>query len=309
MARQGRDLEILVARIEQVLAPRGATIRSPDFLEDRITGQKREVDISIRGNIGSAEILIICECRDRSGSQDVTWIEQIAQKRQDVGASKAIAVSSAGFTKPALAKSQFLAIDTRRLDDLTPESIADWFKAGSMTLATYHANVLHVSFDLESDCSETELTEDLKQILTDQGRAFTEKAFRCKTDGQSCSTSDIWSWVHNKQGDLINPTIPVSGERTRKTINANFKNPDQRYQVPLAEGFADIRAIRFVVDIWVSYSEVPIDRISAYSDRESELVQTVQYKFAVADEDYSVDLHRTPEGQITVTANIDPPQV
>src|SRR5262245_39374323 len=99
-----RDFELLVARIEEWLGPKGATVKSPDYIADRVTGELREVDASIRLHAGSAPILVTVECRDRVSVQDVTWIEQIASKRDSVGAARTIAVSSSGFTGPARSK-------------------------------------------------------------------------------------------------------------------------------------------------------------------------------------------------------------
>ena len=47
---------------------------------DKITNQPREVDASIRYQVGSVPILITIECRDRVAVQDSTWIEQLVQK-------------------------------------------------------------------------------------------------------------------------------------------------------------------------------------------------------------------------------------
>ncbi len=44
----GRDFEEMVARIEERLAPNGAIVNSPDYITDKVTGQPREVDASIR---------------------------------------------------------------------------------------------------------------------------------------------------------------------------------------------------------------------------------------------------------------------
>ena len=306
MPREGRNLEMLVTLFEGVLSPLGAIVKSPDFLDDLITGQKREVDISIRGKTGSADLLIICECRDRKALQDVTWIEQIAQKRGDVGAAKAIAISSSNFTEPALTKAKFLGIDTRLVNELTPAAIAEWFNAGSMTLRTLHADVVYASLDIGGYGSESKVAEESQTILREPNKTFTGNAFICKPDGETCSMSTIWSWVHSKQAHVINPTIPVSGERVRKTIDVNFSNPAQRYQLPMVDGLADIVSIRFVVDLWYSYREVPIENIFSYCDGSAELLETVRYKFCVDDTQYRLDLHRHPEGQTTVTTKFTP---
>ncbi|HUI39919.1 MAG TPA: restriction endonuclease, partial [Methanothrix sp.] len=104
MVRKGRDLELLVAFLENHLGPLGIEIKSPDYIQDKDTSQLREVDISLRSKIGSSNILAIVECRDRKGDEDVTWIEQLSRKRESVGADKAVAVSSSGFSDPAIIK-------------------------------------------------------------------------------------------------------------------------------------------------------------------------------------------------------------
>lgn len=69
-----REFEKLTALIEQHLGPQGAIVRSPDYITDKITGEQREVDASVRYQVGSVPILITIECRDRTSVQDVTWI-------------------------------------------------------------------------------------------------------------------------------------------------------------------------------------------------------------------------------------------
>ena len=44
MARKGREFELLIKRLETILFPKNAIINSPDFIFDKITKQKREVD-------------------------------------------------------------------------------------------------------------------------------------------------------------------------------------------------------------------------------------------------------------------------
>lgn len=50
--KEWRRFEKLVARIERVLAPKGAIVKSPDKIEDILTGSLREVDASIRMKVG-----------------------------------------------------------------------------------------------------------------------------------------------------------------------------------------------------------------------------------------------------------------
>ncbi len=117
--RSSKDLERLVARLERLLAPTDAVSTSPDYLPDKITDGKREVDVSIKSRIGSSPILMTLECRERARAEDVTWIEQLAAKRNSVGVDKAVAVSSFSFSEPAITKATFHGIEIRRLEDIT----------------------------------------------------------------------------------------------------------------------------------------------------------------------------------------------
>ena len=88
-----RDFEQLVARIEQALVGANVVVKSPDRIPSLLTRRLREVDASIRAQVGSATLLITVECRKRRAVQDVTWLEQLSSKKQALGAARTIAVS------------------------------------------------------------------------------------------------------------------------------------------------------------------------------------------------------------------------
>jgi|GEM_PF-1184145 len=125
-----REFEELVARIERTASPLGATVKSPDRIRDLVTGRLREVDASIRARVGTADLLITVECRRRSRRDDDTWIEQLATKRQKIGAAKTIAVSAKGFTAAALETAKRVGIEARVLSQVSPADIEGWFLAG-----------------------------------------------------------------------------------------------------------------------------------------------------------------------------------
>jgi hypothetical protein len=122
-----REFEKLVARIEQVASAHSAVVKSPDRIRDLTTGQLREVDASIRHRVGTTEILITVECRKRRRREDDTWIEQLASKRQKIGAAKTIAVSATGFSKAAIKTAKSLGIELRTLAKVSAADIEGWF--------------------------------------------------------------------------------------------------------------------------------------------------------------------------------------
>ena len=135
-----REFELLVSRIEAALAPAGAAIQSPDHILDRVTGEKREVDASIRYRVGSADLLITVECRDRTRTEDVTWIEQLATKQRQIGAAHTIAVSSTGFSGPASKAARMHGISTRVIDE-----VSDARSSTGLTDSKSRRSTLHVA--------------------------------------------------------------------------------------------------------------------------------------------------------------------
>ncbi len=121
-----RSFEELVALVERHLAPKGAIVRSPDRIPDKTTGQLREVDASVRYQVGSIPVLITIECRDRTSREDVTWIEQLISKRDSVGASVTVAVSSTGFSLPAIEKARSRGIEIRLLREVSEDAVREW---------------------------------------------------------------------------------------------------------------------------------------------------------------------------------------
>lgn len=142
ITKEWRDFEKLVALIELHLAPKGAVIKSPDHIIDKITNEPREVDASIRYQVGSVPILITIECRDRKSIEDSRWIEQLIQKKNDIGATATIAVSSKKFSTPALKKAKSYGIETRLLNDIDEDSIREW--ANKVDTVVYQG-VFHLS--------------------------------------------------------------------------------------------------------------------------------------------------------------------
>lgn len=116
MSNNGKDFEQLVECITNCMHSH-AIITPNDKIRDKLTGRKRQIDISIRIKDGPTNFLVIVEARDRSRKVCVEYIEQIKSKRDSVGADKAIIVSNKGFTKPALSKAKAYNIETYSLTE------------------------------------------------------------------------------------------------------------------------------------------------------------------------------------------------
>lgn len=276
MPRKGRELELLVARIEEVLVPQGAVVKSPDYIVDRATGDRREVDVSIRMQVGSIPVLIVIECRDRDDVEDVTWIEQLVQKCSDLRA-KGVAVSSAGFSAGAEKKAAFWGIETRRIDELTPAAISGWFQAGELTLRAQRVEIVYASFNLDREWKAPALGDEERNRLS---QALTSgKPLLCKSDGVECGLDAVWASIRNRPG--LYEGVPDDGTVIERDLKLNFVNPSQRYQLRVGGELVDIVEMPLIVKLWIEKTMVPIDKMYAYRDQEKSYAEGVEYRIEV----------------------------
>jgi len=71
---------------------------------------QRQIDIVLKGRVGPIDIITIVECKDHNKNLDVTFIDALHSKTQDVNAHKAVLVARKGFTKNAVRKAKRLGI-------------------------------------------------------------------------------------------------------------------------------------------------------------------------------------------------------
>jgi hypothetical protein len=130
MPRKGRLLEIMVERLEEFLAPEGVVVESPEEFYDEDGKKIGEIDVTLRGNFGSSEVFVGIECRDRpsDGAQGRDWIREIKGKRDDLKVDKMIAVSTTGFTGPAINLADSWGIDLLTIEDASKVDLQGWFE-------------------------------------------------------------------------------------------------------------------------------------------------------------------------------------
>lgn len=221
MDPEWRKFERLIARIETDARDSGVIVTSPDHIRCTLTGALREVDASIRQVVDGASRLITIECRKRRGRQDVTWIEQLATKRQSIGADKTIAVSASGFSAAAhkvAAAHQIELKATRDLSvsDLNPLARLDfvWF---THKVAKLQSVGLRFFRSLEWKLPEAGGVDCILPIDTDPDQPI----FTNKDEGHSWSINDLW---HQLQ-QATEPFIGIAKGKSAVTRTACFPYP------------------------------------------------------------------------------------
>jgi len=114
-----RELEILVANIQQHLAP-NAVVTHNVLLDGRKSKTKRQIDVLVEQTIGQYLMRIVIDSKDHSVPIDVTGVEQFSMLVDDVGAHKGVLVAPRGFTKSAKTRAAELQIELYSPIDTDP---------------------------------------------------------------------------------------------------------------------------------------------------------------------------------------------
>jgi hypothetical protein len=294
MARAGRDLERLVAVLEELLRPAGLIVRSPDHLRDTVTGGLREVDVAIRMSEESP-VVAICECRDRAGVEDVTWIEQVVTKARDLkGSPPAVLVSSAGFSDAARAKARSYGHDVRLVTDVSLDEFRSWFQVEHVVLDVLERGLRGCDVELTPDDADG-FSATVSRALAEEGQAapiFQRKAL------PAVSALQIFEEWWKEKHEVVEQAVPADGGPVRRGVPITFVKPEECFSVETELGPRAVAAVLLHVEITRTKRLVSASRVTRYSEDRGELAESVEFEL---DEGMgTVSLHKLSEGPIHV---------
>ena len=123
MPKRTNEFQALIALIERQLADAGVRVVESEMLTDRLTGEKREVDVCVHATISGKEVTLALECRDHKRKADQTWTDGLRGKYANLPVDKVIAVARGGFAATARAAAEKAGIQTLTLEQA---SAANW---------------------------------------------------------------------------------------------------------------------------------------------------------------------------------------
>ena len=289
MTRAGRPLELLVAILERACSPLGVSVESPAYVLGRKSGSLREVDVAISGRLGTADLLIIIECRDRTRVEDVRWIEELATKVRDVGAQKAIAVSSSGFSEGAAALAASEGVELRTMKALGVAEAFSW-------LGLTHLDVHAVRFGL-GGISLQLLRPDEHLMAAFSGRDFAsydDKLFVDKNSGEPLTPNEILR-REIPNAPALQVAVPADGSVVKSGVEIRFPANAIRYQVVNPCGPVDVHGIEFTVHLAAERRRVLVEELTRYTRDDSVVAETAEFRFSLEEETYVFSLHLLKE--------------
>lgn len=282
MPKAGRDLEQLVARLEGALAGAGVTITSPDFFTGRNSGVAREIDVSLRHDSpSSGPILVMVECRDRGGAQDVTWIDGLVGKRDDVGADRAIAVSRSGFSAGAESYARAKGINLRRLHNITDEDVLSWVRPTELRAYYLGLKPRHIQIQVLPGGPQPSLV----------GYDHRTRCIRRNCDGVMLCAEDIW---HIAKDDLapLYEAMKIDGLKEKGISIVLIQQPGW-FEIDAEPSPIGVAGVLFEGTMTLEVRSSPVDR-QEYVSEDGTLMRVAEATFTLEDETFVLSAQEKP---------------
>jgi hypothetical protein len=137
MPRRSNVFQKIVFLIKKHVAA-GATVTESKFLQDRITGARREVDICVESKIADHDVVVSIECVDRKRRANVKWVEEMKAKHERLPTNALVLISRSGFTKEAFEVARTYGIETLTFGMMNEGSASRFFRnIDSLLTKTY----------------------------------------------------------------------------------------------------------------------------------------------------------------------------
>ena len=101
MPKRSNPFQKVAHRIYKALSGPSINVEESALVKEKNSDAEREVDILITSTIASHTIRIAVECRDHQRDQDITWVDSLIGKYNNLDIQKIIAISHSAFSSTA----------------------------------------------------------------------------------------------------------------------------------------------------------------------------------------------------------------
>ncbi len=309
-----KEFEQLVSNLEIMFSDQNCRVKHNDQVRDKY-GSLRQVDATVRFSTGATNYLTIIECRNRKKVSDSIWIEQIATKRDNLGADKAICVSNKPLSSPARLQARDRRIDVRTLETLS-ESFNDylepWMEFGN---AGWHSERIGIGFTDED--SQAQFSEYFGNIDANEltflilGRTWNAQSLY-KAALRECEKIDIPPKTKEVRRSISffeegTPSIVCHLDKKFEVTSINVEMVYQFKQTPLNSSFkgmytsTDSTIDHIVHEASVTHNGNDLRFRSTKASKSETFSFNVPFEFLDEDARQGVD----PERGVTLTVDFD----
>jgi len=143
-----------------------AKVTESAMLQDRVTGERREVDVLVVATTATYTVRLGIEVIAWGRPADTPWIEKMRAKHDNLPIDKLILVSEGGFSRPARKKAEFYGIETLTIEEACE---ADWPLITTLE-ETGVFKVTTINFDVAAICKLN--SGEMEQIAVPRQSSF-----------------------------------------------------------------------------------------------------------------------------------------
>lgn len=242
MPKRSNQFQRLVLLINDALAG-NVRVTESAMVTDKITGEKREIDILISTSVSGYKVRIGIEVNGHARKADSPWVESMHSKHTSLPTDKLILVAEAGFTAPALKKAAFYGIEAVAIDTALA---ADWALAAKLA-ATGFIELTNFKYSCAVIYESKDGTK--RQVEIPASSRITDNASHTTLD-------EIVRCILNlpETKDALYPRITSMNERQ---FWFSYTKPDGHWDVEI-DG-AKVRVIELRVGFDVDHTRTPIE--------------------------------------------------
>ena len=291
MTTDGKQLESLVAFVEEKLLPRGFDVKLNERVFNDEGRQVAEFDIEIRGKVGTTTIAWLIECRDRPGHGPApgAWIEQLVGRRTRFGFNKVTAVSTTGFASGATTFAHDQGIELREVRSLDPSEFADWLQIRAMQQVNRISDLKHANIFIHAEEND-QAKEAAKKVIS--GADGNTRILISSNSFERANLSEAFLGAVQ----AINGAFDgVESDRPLRVEFTSQYRDDDHYLIETSTGRVRVSQIEFLGELRVELIEVPIIKTAEYRHAETGDVISQHAVFApqsIAGMKLALEMHR-----------------
>lgn len=293
MSRDGKQLEDLVEIVENELLPAGFVVSSRvKNYEDGV--QTAEFDIVVKGTLGTHDVRILIECRDRpaDGPAPGQWIEQLVTRRDRFKFDKVVAVSTSGFAANAVKFAIERGIETRTVKALSAEAFSEWLQLAHLYRRLHAVALLETKLIFHEAETEDRRAAISRLISSIPGDA---SFLRSVKTGQIFSAHSALQASLAEQDGLLRDR---ADSPVRIRLHVEYANPDDHYVVDTVAGPVRVTEIIFRFELSTRNECLPVTFAGEYvADRDGAVLSQIATFEPIAsqEEDFAVEMHHLAE--------------
>ena len=257
----GTEFEHLIDVIELVAQSAGGYISYDATVRGRKSGDISRLDAAVYiPSANEREDLYVVECHEGTRAAGVAMVEDAWEKAQNTAAVRVMAVSSAGFSRPARRRADELQVSLVTLHDPRSVEWPTWITNRSFTTGDLQWRITGVTLPpapgVPGSAFRPELGRNDALFENPTGRKFTpDRLFQ------------RWLAIEDNENTLMEEADRAEGAVRKKSVLLAFDRPMKLLGTTVRR-LPAVSAANFEIEFWANRRVIPVSLMVAPNDED-----------------------------------------